>query len=189
MALKPDDIQLVQSLKNGDTKVLEELYADYRKDFIRWADKSYSLTYVEAVDIYQDTIIILYENVIHDKLTVLHSSLKTYLFAIGKNLIMKNLRTAEKIRPFGERLEDTEFDAREENDEEVIRQQELAFDLMEKLAEPCKSILQLYYYQKLSMKHIADKLAYKNENVAKSQKARCLKFLKNSLIIHLRNKA
>ena len=57
--------------------------------------------------------------------------------------------------------------------------QRLVARLMETIGEPCKSILELFYFRGFSMEAIAERLQYKNENVVKTQKLRCLTSLKN----------
>jgi RNA polymerase sigma-70 factor (ECF subfamily) len=61
-------------------------------------------------------------------------------------------------------------------------------NLYEKLAEPCKSIIKMFYYDKRSMQEIAQSLGYKSEDVAKNQKARCLKSARSALNSILTNK-
>lgn len=56
--------------------------------------------------------------------------------------------------------------------------QAIMMKVLEKFAEPCKSIVRLFYFNAYSMNEIADELKYKNEDVVKSQKTRCMKELK-----------
>ncbi len=59
------------------------------------------------------------------------------------------------------------------DDEQII-------SAIDTLGEPCRSLLIGFYYEKLSMEELANKLNYKNENVAKQQKLRCKDRLKNA---------
>ena len=86
-----NDTDLLQKLKNGDTGALDRFYIAHRMEFVKWADKTYGLGSSEAIDIYQDSFIILYENIMNGKLINLESSLKTYMFAVGKNLNRKTM--------------------------------------------------------------------------------------------------
>ena len=47
-----------------------------------------------------------------------------------------------------------------------------------KIGEPCKSILEAYYIQKLPMQQIASDFGYTNADNAKTQKYKCLVRLK-----------
>ena len=50
---------------------------------------------------------------------------------------------------------------------------------LEKLGDPCKRLLLLYYKEGLSMQQIADQLGYKNSDTAKNQKCKCIVRLRN----------
>jgi len=52
---------------------------------------------------------------------------------------------------------------------------------LNELGNPCKQLLESYYYLGLKMKAIASKLGYKNADVAKNLKGRCLKKLKKRM--------
>lgn len=46
------------------------------------------------------------------------------------------------------------------------------------LGDPCRKILELYYYHKKNMKEIADVAGLKNPETAKNMKYKCLKRLR-----------
>ena len=69
----------------------------------------------------------------------------------------------------------------EEVSEEVQEKEmdlNLAEQCLEKLGDPCKSMLELYYYNKMSMEEITITLNYKNANTAKNLKYKCMNRLK-----------
>jgi DNA-directed RNA polymerase specialized sigma subunit len=47
------------------------------------------------------------------------------------------------------------------------------------LGEKCKAILTLFYYRGFTIDEITNELNYSNKDVAKSQKSRCIKSLKD----------
>jgi RNA polymerase sigma-70 factor (ECF subfamily) len=49
---------------------------------------------------------------------------------------------------------------------------------MDNLGDGCKEIITMFYYQKCSIMDIVERLDYKNENVVKAHKSRCMKRLK-----------
>ena len=89
--LEKNDNQILESIKRGEPKVLEKLYDDIRQPFLVWASQLYQCESEDAVEIYQKAYTILYMNVRNGKLTSLTSSVKTYLFSIGKNLFREKL--------------------------------------------------------------------------------------------------
>jgi len=132
----------------------------------------------EAKDIYQDAVIAFYERVQHPEF-VLTCKIKTYLFAVSRRLWLKRL--AEKKRYYG-KIEESETFL--EIDEEMVDMEarEETFQRMAKsldeLGEPCRSILEDFYFTGLSMETIRDKFGYTNADNAKNQKYKCLQRLK-----------
>ncbi|MCB0847786.1 MAG: hypothetical protein KDE26_31250, partial [Bacteroidetes bacterium] len=86
-SLLKDRNLLLQELKSGNQKLLQKLYETHREAFGRWAMKQYKCSDDLAGEAYQKAFIAFYYNVREGKLTELNSSVKTYLFAIGKNVI------------------------------------------------------------------------------------------------------
>jgi RNA polymerase sigma-70 factor (ECF subfamily) len=160
----------VEQLRLSGKAAIAELYQEHRKEFIRWAKNSYQCEDDEAKDIYQATIISFYENVVSGKLIELSSSFKTYIFAIGKNKIREMKRKKGKHGILNE-TPDIPEEIEELADPELIN---LAGVSLDRIGEPCKSLLQEFYYHGSSMTSIVEKLGYKNEDAAKSQKYKCL---------------
>ena len=87
---------VLTEIKEGNEQVMAQLYNDYRAPFLAWARKYFTLDDETLIDVFQDAVIVLYQNVVEEKLTQLDSSLKTYLFGIGKNLLYKRLRKTKR---------------------------------------------------------------------------------------------
>ena len=176
------DQQLYHSIKNGDDAGIVELYRLHRTEFIKWAWQQYKMESDDAADVFQDTIITLRRNIVNGKLVELTSTLKTYLFGIGKNLALSRLKRNKKWYTNPELLE-LQDDGQESAIDilQLSDRQNWVKQLLAKLGEPCISILRLYYYKSYSMEAIANNLGYKNENVVKSQKLRCIKALKEQV--------
>ena len=178
---------LLQSLKTGDQEALGRFYLEGKAAFVKWAEKYFQCRYIEAVDVYQDAIITLYENIVVGKYVQQDgSSIKTYLYAIGKNIFLKKLSLEKKVQDRVIPELSVQADEDTEKKETLMVEDELRYDAVMQafatLKEPCKSLLKYFYYQGLSMKEIAAKLNYKSEQVAKSQKVRCMKTLKSDAL-------
>jgi len=161
---------LLESMAQGDLKEFEEAYLSYRDEFIMWANKNYYCDFEESRDVYQATVIQFYENVQSGKLVTLTSDLKTYLFAIGKNKIRELRDAGRRFREMQEKYEVTEDEDKQEK-EVLFEQLELSLD---QLGDPCKRLLELYYYYKKSLVEIAETLDYKNSDTVKNLKYKCL---------------
>ena len=76
-----------------------------------------------------------------------------------------------------------ELDIHEKRDADLITM-EIALN---KIGEPCKSLLEAYYLQKKSMPEIADFFGYTNADNAKTQKYKCLVRLKKIFFSQYKN--
>ncbi|MEM6358605.1 MAG: sigma-70 family RNA polymerase sigma factor [Bacteroidota bacterium] len=177
------EAELFEKLKAGDESQINGLYHLYRNEFIHWCITNYSVDEEGAADLFQDTIIAFYFNVRNGILQELSSKLKTYIFAIGKNLALKKLRKEARMVANDDMVELNAAIQSIEIFEESDKKKAIA-KLMTKIGEPCKSLLKLFYFDRFSMDAIATRLGYKNENVAKSQKLRCFNSLKKLALEH-----
>ena len=87
---------LIHKIKDNGASEVEAVYRDYRDEFRSWALRSFNCSNEDVQDVYQQVIIVLYENVLSGKLTQLSSNIKTYLFAIGKNKFYELMRAHKK---------------------------------------------------------------------------------------------
>lgn len=176
---------IIELLKQGDKKTLEKIYLDHREGFLNFA-KKYNVKVEDAIDIYQDAILILRENAINGRIDDLKSNVSTYLYAIGKYRIYHNFRVQSKT------IVKNDFDLVEENlDFDVnlygpvlTKEQTLLKKYYNQLGDRCKSILNLFYYQGYNLDEIRTILNYSNKKVLKSQKSRCIKQLKDLIDKH-----
>jgi len=176
---------IIELLKQGDQKTLEKIYLENRNGFINFS-KKYNIDEGDAIDIYQDAILILRENAINGRIDDLQSNISTYLFAIGKYKIFHNFRVQSKLEMTND------FDLVEENiDFDVnlygpvlTNEQQLLKKYYDQLGDRCKSILNLFYYQGYTLDEIRTILNYSNKKVLKSQKSRCLKQLRDLVNKH-----
>lgn len=182
MAGVENDLIDLKSIKAGDDQPLINIYKLYRQEFVTWALQRYKMDKDDAIDIFQDAIICFQRNIFQGKLEQLNSSLKTYLYGIGKNLIRDKMKKNKRMVK-NYHISEIDHIQYPEVIESIYSHErsQLVFQIMKKVQEPCLSILKMFYYQSLSMKEIAEKLNYKNENVAKTQKLRCLNLLKKKV--------
>lgn len=156
--------------------MLLHLYKEYRDEFIQFAHRNYGLNREELKDVFQETIIAFYENVVSGRLQFLTSDVKTYLFAIGKrqasthkkNLFkIGNLSASDDIKAM---LNDIAEEMEQPNElEESVKK------VLDELPEHEREILVLFYYEKKSMDEIAGIMGYANANSMKKKKSLILK--------------
>lgn len=165
------DTEIIQHLQNGNIrKAVKGLYGflpDIRRMVVSKGGRR-----EDADDIFQETLLVLYRK-IRETDFALSSSLKTYALGVAGNLWLQELR--KRGRAFNVPLEP---DLPEDNpDEHRLQLAEKAFML---LGEQCRTILILFYKQRMGMRDIAQRLGFASEQVAKNQKYRCLEKAKSN---------
>ncbi|MEY4702786.1 MAG: hypothetical protein RIR96_683 [Bacteroidota bacterium] len=132
----------------------------------------------DASDVFQEGMIILYEKSL-DPDFELKSLIKTYLYAVCKRIWLKKWQRDKKTEEWvddNSQLADNE----EEWERMMQRQEELTRmeSALKSLGEPCKSLIEAYYFKKMPMMEIASAFKYTNADNAKTQKYKCLMRLK-----------
>ncbi len=163
-------------LRADDKSALEYVYKLYREEFINYT-KRYNITYEDALDIFQDAIIAMYQNFVVKQLHLQNSTIKTYLFGIGKHKIYNCLKSKDRHLSIEKEVEDYKK-VITENEGLTFYQKQLAKQLNH-ISESCREILRLYYYRNLSINEIVEQTHYKDANTVKSHKSRCMKHLKS----------
>lgn len=163
---------------------MEEVYSRYRKEFVSWSKMKFRITEEEAVDHYQETIMAFYENTVNGSVILTDSSIKTYIFGIGKNKILQQFdanRRNEKHTP--SIAEHYRFLLNDSESAGLFEQASaITAKVLESLGDGCKEILRLFYFEKRSMTEIAQALGHKNEGVTRTSKKRCLEKIRSSIL-------
>lgn len=131
----------------------------------------------DANDIFQDTVIVLFQHVRQGKYKE-GRDLEGFLFTVAKNLWIDKVRRSKKIvnRDIGMDYPISDFN--DQLKDLLSKEKTAAFrKVFEKLGENCQKILQYAIFEKLSMREISLRLGFSNENVAKSNHYRCKKQL------------
>ncbi|MDI9340708.1 MAG: sigma-70 family RNA polymerase sigma factor [Sediminibacterium sp.] len=172
------DEGFITGLKSGDSLVLRALYKKYYNIVLKLVVNN-SGTQEAAEDVYQETIIVLYEAVQKPEFS-LNCQLQTFIYSIAKRLWLKQLRKHGHTGLIREDQEEQLADVQTEMQEHL--QKEADIEKMNKslatLGEPCAALLKDFYVYKLSMEAISDKFGYTNADNAKNQKYKCLQRLK-----------
>lgn len=173
-----DERELLNGLSANDTGAVEEIY---RKNFgvIQAFIVKSGGSYEDARDVFQEAIVVLFQNAQSDSFE-LTSSLKTYLYSVSRRLWLKKVQKDRRyLSTTSDLLAET---VPVDDDMDDYRQQNERFELLEialeRIGEPCRSLLNAFYIQKKSMPEIAREFGYTNADNAKTQKYKCLIRLK-----------
>lgn len=173
---------LLASLAQGNMSVLDQLYDQYRNDFLRWASQRFQIKNREdIIDAWHDTMIMFYEQVRDKKLVHLTCEIKTYLFTIGYRRLLKMHKKSEKIDLPGE------FDANINIDESINvleneamteQQHQMLEKAVKELPEKSRRILIMRYMEGKSIPQIMKEMNYESENAVSVTLSRGLRKLK-----------
>lgn len=168
----------VQYIKENSDKALSDIYRDEKEKCLAWLGINTNLSENDKLEIFQVAVVILYDNVVLDKLKSLDTKLSTYLIAICKNKSREYNRAQRKYAHTNEfpLLTDHIDDEIQEKKEHEQLLSSIS-KLLTKMGDPCKSILQLFYYKKMSMENICQLMGYNNVATTKNQKYKCMKRL------------
>lgn len=170
--------QLISRIHEEGMSALDAVYREYRADFLLFA-RRFGLSESECLDAYQDVMIAFYENVKEGKLKVLTSSLKTYLFSIGKYNLLNQLKLKKRTAPAEAIFPEIEIaDNQYFETIELSHRQQIIEKAFQQMGEQCRQLLKLFYYHRYSIENIKTEMKYSNDNTVKATKSRCMKSLK-----------
>lgn len=131
----------------------------------------------DSADIFQEAIVVLY-NKIKEETFRGDSTIKTFLYAVARNLWLKELRKhPRQVSNITDLDNFTHFKIEEVGEVDNEQKGKLLRDSISQLGEACREILTDYYYEKHSMKEIMTKLGLGSEQAAKNKKYRCMQQL------------
>ena len=155
-------------------ELLKEWYRTYRKPFMKQLGKQIQLPSEDLLDIFQESIIILYERVFLRSAEEPIEDYGAYLYGIGKHLAYRRLK--KQHRKLEEHdIVDNEFST---IDTDVSEHMKTA---IRSLGAPCKDILELFYYHRYAIESIRERLGYKSSTVVRVQKGRCIDQLRKKI--------
>lgn len=173
--------------------IVKEWYNRLRPAFMRKMTLHYpSLTLGDAENLYQDTFIAIYDNLLAHRVRE-DTCWSNYIITIGLNLANKAMRRIkiteyivndeyyEQKNTLASKVEQIIKDMTEEelplsNNLEV---QSLLGNELIHTPEPCASIIKFFYYENMSMEEIAEEVGYRNAQTAKAKKSQCMTDLIN----------
>jgi RNA polymerase sigma factor (sigma-70 family) len=130
----------------------------------------------DARDVFQEAMIVTFENVRADKDFILVSSMQTYIFSVARIIWIKHLNKMKKnMSNLSENHEFIEFE-----EPQPFKEHDFKFALYQRvfldLPDDCQRILKMSNEGK-SHKDIAAKMGFKSENYISKRKHFCKEYL------------
>lgn len=177
---------LLQGLARNDKKAVETIYKD-NYTMVQSLIINNNGSADDAKDVFQEAMIVLYEKA-RSGTFELNCQIKTYVYSVSRRIWLKKLQQSSR---FSGDLGHAESLVPVEEDVEEHERRDQEFEMMQKaiqsLGEPCKSLLEAFYLQKMNMQDIAVGFGYTNAENAKTQKYKCLMRLKKIFFSHYNN--
>ena len=187
------DSQIIQGIKTNSSEIwvyiTKILMIPFLTTLKRFAP-NVTLTQEDWDDIFQDSCVILMENIKADKFVERPgTTLFSYFVEIGKRTMKTVARKRGKERPVAKKVEgsthillfapkttEAEPSAEQEasTEEKQKEQNEFLDRVFESLPEDCKTILKKFYWDHMPMYEIASIIGLRNANTAKTTKNRCM---------------
>lgn len=132
----------------------------------------------DAQDVFQDALVLFYEQAVGDAL-VLTASASTYLISIARHRWQHELRRRARLPH--ETLPEDEAALATEEPEESPESSFAVLDYVERLGAKCKNMLLSFYYFQQPLAQIAAANGYRSVRSATVQKFKCLERLRASV--------
>jgi RNA polymerase sigma factor (sigma-70 family) len=175
-----DDAKILDLMKKGEEDALVMVYRQNKKAIFSFVMRNNG-SEDDAEDVLQESVVILWERVQNGRFE--HSAkLSTFLFAVAKN-VWSRKRMRKQREPATE-FDNDSFDSSEQSQLEMMidseRSQTIARAL-QKLGDPCRTLLVLYYWEERTQNEIAVTMGFANAATVKSKKYSCKKMLETIL--------
>lgn len=173
--------ELVHALKANDSIALKSFYTSNYHKVESFVLKNKG-TKDQAKDVYQEAFIAVWKNVKNDLFIPKNeTALQGYLYQIAKHKwldVLGSLRFKKTHLLENEVALKDVFEYQHEEEQEVYKQKlRQAMDAFKSLGSPCKELLTTFYFEKKSLRDIAEDLNIE-ENTARNKKYRCMEKLR-----------
>lgn len=187
MKLALNEKAQLEGLAKNDKEIIESIYAAHY-GMVQSLVINNSGSYDDARDIFQETMIVLYEKARSGSFE-LNCQLKTYIYSVSRRLWLKKLNSSQRFVPdIGNVFETVPVDDQLEQHDKRNNDFSMMEKAMSGLGEPCKTLLEAFYLQKRKMTDIASQFGYTNADNAKNQKYKCLARLRKLFFAQYKNK-
>jgi RNA polymerase sigma-70 factor (ECF subfamily) len=175
------DEDILKSLRAGDQQALAVLYERDHDKFVDDLRKQYALDKTQASDLFIESLIKLEKHVREGGFAkVYDGGIPGWLYTVGKNEYLMQAKKDAKAQqllkiPGPEEWEEEDHFAEEE--QKILMPKVRA--ALDKLGDPCRKLLTLFYLEGLSYDRILLVMHnYSNTDVLKKEKYRCLNRLR-----------
>ena len=159
----------------GRAKIFEQLYELVFPVVARFVSKMGG-SLDDAKDIFQDALVIYYEKKADPDFTISISQ-EAYIMGISKHLWLRKFNKNNRYVS----LDDDDKEISIPADYFPDPNSALLLKFLERAGKKCMDLLRAFYYEKLSMKQLAQTMGYSTERSATVQKYKCLEKVRDTI--------
>jgi RNA polymerase sigma factor (sigma-70 family) len=165
----------LEKLRRGDRAAFGLLYAGCFPSIANYIRKNNGQKQ-DAEDIFQEAILVLLKR-LEQPDSALTSSIKTYLYAISKNLWLKRLRDNRFVCT-DEGVDWDRLTSQPEETESDVKGPDHVRIWMQRITANCQRVLKAIFFSNEPMEILIKKMGWKNKHTAASQKYKCIAQIK-----------
>lgn len=170
-------LEQLKAIQNNDKEVMRSLYHANFKRVEAYILKNRG-DEEEAKDIYQESFLALWRNVqLNRFMPENSSSFSAYLYRIAQNKWIDYLRTrkSKKLIALPDNIELNDVTDADQGENDFLK---IVKEKFNELGDNCRNILIKFYYQKQSLRDIAESMKW-TEATARNNKYRCIERLRS----------
>ncbi|RSK37456.1 RNA polymerase sigma factor [Hymenobacter metallilatus] len=177
--------ELAAALRANREQTLTQLYAHTFPMLRRYVQQRGGSAQ-DAKDVFQDAVVVLYEQAVSGRLT-LTASASTYLFSVSRNLWKQELsrRSRQPATPLSD--DHTQLPDTAATDAAPPDVTDMVLQHLAQLTTKCRRMLVSFYYFQQPLEQIAAEHQYGSIRSATVQKFKCLERLRNAVRPVFRN--
>lgn len=150
--------EVLTSLRVGNQSFLMKFYEENRDLFARWVRRQHTLELAQAHELLRAVLVDFYDQVSDGRLTKLPPDLRAFVYGMADERLRAG--QAAMVLPVAE----------------AGRRQHL-LGLFRQLSADCQKVLVYFYFRGYNFEKVAGKMGFANANVARMQKASCVRSL------------
>ena len=163
--------ELVQKLKGGDESLFKAIFLAHFEDCLKYLKHKFGLQHERAYDVTMDTLLLFRRKILEGKIK--YGNIRFLYTRMASQLYLKQVDKQpikEQVSEIKDLLED-EIDALDQEELDLLNK------AWQKLCDDCRGLLKRVYYQKASLKEIAEE-QNKTAAALRKQKQRCMEKLR-----------
>lgn len=174
------DSEIIELLQSGEPALQENAFRYLYRQYFGLVESMVvqnSGATEDVKDVFHDGLIVLFNNAKKEGFT-LSSTLKTYLYSICRNIWLMKLRKTKRETPLQDHHEHIPVEGNIFDTLLTNERKQLVVNLLSKLGEDCRRMIELFYFNKMKMAQIREVFNLGSEQAAKNKKSLCMKKLR-----------